>query len=85
METLGEVIKCLSICIQPDTHRLCKDCTYPDEPGCFNELMEDALHYLQSYKQLSEAMSSENVEWRDTGIYCKQCGARLDDEWEEDE
>ena len=50
MESLDEVIKCLKICVKPDIHRNCKDCTYPDDEQCMGALMSDALAYLQEHR-----------------------------------
>ena len=54
MKTLNEVIKALDICRQPDIHRVCKDCPYPDDRRCMDQLMDDALHYLKILKAKSE-------------------------------
>ena len=45
---------------------------------------DDALHYLQAYKQLSEGLISDNTIMREDGIYCKVCGTRLDKDWDDE-
>ena len=79
MKTLDEVIKAHELCIPRGIH--CRECPY-NEDDCTIGRKRDALHYLQAYKQLSEALVSENVEWSETGIFCKRCGLRLDKVWE---
>ena len=50
MKTLDEVVKAMEICIRPDINRTCKDCPYPDDEMCMNELMADALQYLRWFQ-----------------------------------
>lgn len=54
MTTLDEIIKAMSICINTDINRSCKDCPMPDTSMCINVLMTDALHYLKILKAKSE-------------------------------
>lgn len=50
MKTLDEVIKAMLICKNEDIDRTCEGCPMPDTEMCINELMTDALHYLEEYR-----------------------------------
>jgi len=65
MRSLEDVIMALEICCRPDIHRVCKDCSYPDEPGCFNRLMSDALHHLKEYRSDRIQWEADRKHWND--------------------
>ena len=86
MKTLDEVIDIFEKAC--DLERRCEDCA-----GCLAhewcpndgaDAVPDALHYLQSYQQLSGAFISQNTEIRPEGIYCKVCGTRLDKDYDDE-
>ena len=79
MKTLDEVIKAWEICHSDIGD--CDECPYHD--NCERKIDDDLFHYLKAYQQLSGALTSENAEIRQNGIFCKVCGARLDKDFDE--
>lgn len=77
MKSLDETIKSLETDPVP--------MAYTARLSVHEDIITDALHYLESYRQLSSALISDNTVMTETGIYCKVCGTRLDKDWDDED
>ena len=85
MKLLAEVIKAFECCEHGEPYSNCEECSYVGIGACCLERENDAIHYLNAYRQLSQGFVGENTEIRPEGIYCKVCGTRLDKDWDDED
>lgn len=65
-KTLDEVIKALDMCINDGDAQNCFGCPYADcdgEAACFGDEREDALRYLQAYKEDKNDLTALRAYW----------------------